>query len=182
MNKLDVEPMAKQLNLLAEVFDKRPVTAGAALVWFDTLKDFPVEAVTGILIGWPKTHGRFPTPTEVWRVLNEEATKQREYKAAVEQSQNVQELNWSNSAAGNAALLKMKEILARPKTNMKDHFRAMRDNPESSHMQVRFAKEALHNLGERDEVATELPPMKRIPLPEERIPGSDDDLGMVAQA
>lgn len=177
MIRADIPVMAKQLNLLAEVFDKKQISDGATLVWFDTLKEFQVEKVTGILIGWPKGHGKFPTPAEVWRVANDEAVKDREYKAAVERQQNKQDLQWGQSAAGEAALKRMKEILSRPKGNFRDHYIAMRDNPESSGFQRQFAKEALRNLGVREEVAVQDPPMTRIALPEERIPGADDHLG-----
>lgn len=58
------------------------------------------------------------------------------------------------------------------------HFTRMADDPKSSGWQKRFALDALRNLGGRHETkkAAPPPPMVRVPLPEERIPGADDAL------
>ena len=84
MTKTDTPLLATQLNALAEVFDKRTQTPAAVQVWMDTLREFPTERVLGLLIAWPKSHGKFPTPNDAWKILNEQSIDNREQRAAEE--------------------------------------------------------------------------------------------------
>lgn len=88
MHKTDLTLMAAQLNALAEVFDKKPVSPKALEVWFDALREFPVERVMDRLNTWARSHGKFPTPAEVWKAVNEFQVDRREEKAADEARQN----------------------------------------------------------------------------------------------
>ena len=119
MLRTDIPTMAKQLNLLAEVFDKKPISEGAALVWFDTLKDFKTEKVCSLLIAWPKAHGKFPTPAEVFRVCNEAASSELEAKA---QRENKAELEWVRSPRALEFLTRMKATLNKPKRSPLQHW------------------------------------------------------------
>ena len=84
MQKFDAGLLANQLNGLAEVFDKKALTPKALEIWFDTLKEFPLERVISTLISWPKSHQKFPVPSELWKILNEQAIDSREAIAASE--------------------------------------------------------------------------------------------------
>lgn len=86
MQKLDVHLLGSNLNALAEAFDHKPVTPKALEIWFDTLKEFPTELVMSMLISWPKLHGKFPMPAEVWRLSNDIGATDRERKAVAERA------------------------------------------------------------------------------------------------
>lgn len=118
MQKFDAELLAKNLNCLAEVFDRKPVTAGALQAWFDVLKEFPTERIMGVLIGWPKSHNKFPTPADVWKVCNEICIDEREHKARQER----QIERWEPSTRGHEFLAKMRQMLNRPARRPKEHW------------------------------------------------------------
>ena len=84
MQSIDLPQLTKELNALAEVFDRKPLTEKAAKVWFDTLREFPSELVLSLVIAWPKTHTKFPAPADVWKAMNERAADMRERKAEQE--------------------------------------------------------------------------------------------------
>lgn len=119
MQSLDLPQFVKELNALAEVFDKKPVTGRASEVWFDTLKEFPVERVLGLLIAWPKTHNKFPAPAEIWKACSEVVAVDREKKARAEAMQNQSRtVGWHKSPAAEEALEKMRQIVG-AKTRIK---------------------------------------------------------------
>ena len=140
MNRSDIPTMANQLNLLAEVFDKKPISEKAALVWFDTLKDFKTEKVCSFLIAWPKTHGKFPTPAEVFRVCSEAASSELEAKA---QRENREEVTWAKSARGLEFLAKMKAALNKPSLDPIQHWRRVLEKEGACNLAKQYARECL---------------------------------------
>lgn len=140
MQKYDAETLAKNLNALAEVFDRKPVTAGALQAWFDVLKEFPTERVMGLLIGWPKTHGKFPTPAEVWKSCNECGIDEREHKALMEKKI---EPKWEKTAQGLAALKRMKEIINRPARTPRQHWEHVLKTKKPGSIGYEYAKKVL---------------------------------------
>ena len=152
MQKYDAELLAKNLNSLAEVFDKKPVTAGALQAWFDVLKEFPTERVMGTLIGWPKTHGKFPTPAEVWKVCNEVLIADREKRALLEKHADIQ---WERSPRGAEFLAQMKKIVNQPKRTPRQHWEHLLATKKPGDIGYEFAKQALKSKdrepGEDDE-------------------------------
>jgi hypothetical protein len=139
MTKTDIPVMANQLNALAEVFDKKPISEKAALVWFDTLKDFKTEKVCSLLIAWPKTHGKFPTPAEVWKVCNEMASSELEAKA---QRENREEVRWEKSERGLEFLKQMSALLKRPAVDPRTHWKRVLDS-DSCELSKQYARQAL---------------------------------------
>ena len=87
MQKLDAPQMAKILGSLAEAFDRKAIGTSGLEVWFDTLREFPTHAVFVLLQSWPKTHGKFPVPAEIWKILNDSATQERERKAKADKAE-----------------------------------------------------------------------------------------------
>lgn len=157
MNRIDIPTMAAQLNLLAEVYEKRHVTEKAALVWFDTLKEFPTERVCGILIGWPKTHGKFPVPAEVWKSCNDFSIGDREARAAREKAAVFEPT--ADPAHVRKMLHAMREILKRPKLSPREHWQKMLATKPAGSIGHTFATQALkpktvhREPGEDDELA-----------------------------
>lgn len=157
MTRADIPTMAKQLNLLAEVFDKRPISEGAALVWFDTLKDFKTEKVCSLLIAWPKTHGKFPTPAEVFKVCNDAASSELESKA---QRENRAELEWVKSPRAMEFLAQMKATLNKPKRTPIQHWLQVYETKPVGAIGHTYAAQVLKKLNK---------------LPRVREPGQDDE-------
>lgn len=158
MQKVDLQVLANQLNALAEVFDKKPVSPKGLEVWFDTMRDFPTERVLSVLIGWAKTHTKYPSPAEVWKVVNEISIDLREEKQREERAQIEREYRQMGVTAQGSAIIKaMHEILAKPKRTPKEHWRYVLSLKNPPHLAAEYAREALkHELIER-------------------IPGEDDD-------
>jgi hypothetical protein len=145
MLKVDLPTLAKQLNALAEVFDKKPVTPGALEVWFDTLREFPCEDVMALLIGWPKTRAKFPVPSEVWKAMNERGIDQREKKAAQERAENRGRL-FLPTPKGEEFLAKIKAMLKAPRLTPREHWHCVLANAEPGSISERYALEALAKL------------------------------------
>lgn len=157
MQALDVPVMAAQLNALAEVFDKKPVSEKASMVWFDTLKDFKTEKVCSILIAWPKTHTKFPSPADVFKVCNEAASSEMEAKA---QRDNRQEVTWEKSPRAMEFMAKMKATLKKPKPDPIEHWKHTYATQPKGSIGYRYAEEALK---------------KKNAFVVDREPGSDDE-------
>lgn len=87
MQRTDIDLLGRQLNALAEAFDKKPVTVKAMEIWFDALREFPTERVMDVLNHWAKSHARFPVPSEVWKIVNERMADVREERAIEEKKQ-----------------------------------------------------------------------------------------------
>lgn len=158
MIKPDLPVLAKQLNALAEVFDKKPVAPGALEVWFDTLREFPTDQVMTLLISWPRTHGKFPVPAEVWKSMNEWAIEQRERKALLER----REPAFHPGVGGAKAeefIEKMRATLNNPAFSPLEHWKRVHERQPSGSVGQRYAEEVLKKRG----------------VILDREPGSDDE-------
>jgi len=157
----DLRTLAARLSDLAEVCDRKPPSERAMAVWFDTLKEFPIERVASLLIAWPKTHTKFPAPAELWKVVNDMGIGERETRAARENAG-----SFHPGVGGERAeefIAKMRAILKRPKWTPLEHWRANLKRFPKEHIGHRYALEALH--------AKEI-----IEQPEmQREPGQDDE-------
>lgn len=163
MQKYDAQTLAQNLNALAEVFEKKPVTAKALEVWFDTLREFPTERVMGLLINWPKSHPKFPTPAEVWKACNECSIAEREEKAAIERRANTGPVEWPKTEHAQRCLAMMRDILKKPKRTPIQHWEWVLSAPKGS-IGHRYAVEALADLRGRAGL-----------LAPSREPGQDDE-------
>ena len=163
MTKYDLQALATQINLLAEVYEKKPVSPKALEVWFDTLKDFPAERVLSLLISWPKTHLKFPVPSEVWKACNERALGEREAKAEAERAENLRQ-PFIRSERGAEFLARMRTTLARPKRSAREHWRHVLATAPSGSIGHRYASEILARLEQRQ---------GNVPIARE--PGQDDE-------
>lgn len=145
MQKFDVQILAQNLHALTEVYEKKPVSAKALEVWFDTLKEFPTERIMGLLIHWPKQHTKFPTPAEVWRSCNETVIDEREAKAELERAENLRQ-PFIRSERGAEFLAQMKAILSRPKRRPVEHWRWVLENAPRDSIGEQYARQALAKL------------------------------------
>jgi hypothetical protein len=155
MNRVDIPAMASQLNLLAEVFDKKPISEKAALVWFDTLKEFPTDKVCSILIAWPKTHGKFPTPAEVWKASNEITITNREEVSRRRVDEPVCAPEVAKRFMG-----EVRKFLAKPGLSPRQHWQRVLETKPKDSIGYRYAMEALK---------------AKVGFPVEREPGQDDE-------
>lgn len=151
MQKFDADLLAKNLNSLAEVFDRKPVTPGALQAWFDTLREFPTERIMSVLMGWPKTHGRFPTPAEIWKVCTEIGSAEIERKAALE---NRAEVAWTRSAQGEKFLARMKSIINKPSRDPKQHWEHVLATQKPGDVGYEFARKVLKRERVEEEAET----------------------------
>lgn len=147
MQKYDAQTLAQNLNGLAEVFDKKPVSAKGLEVWFDTLKEFQTERVMGLLINWPKAHGKFPTPAEVWKACNETSIGEREDKSARERRENVTALSWPAKTAHAAeCLAQIRRIVSGPKGSPREHWQRLLNEAPSGSIARRYAEDVLKTM------------------------------------
>lgn len=158
MTKIDVQPLLNQLNGLAEVFDKKPITPKALEVWFDTLKEFPTEKVLGLLIVWPKSHNKFPAPSEVWKVCNDTAIATREKQANADKRDDMQ---WAKSPQGARFLEEMRKMLKQPARSPMEHWRHVLATQPKESVGYEWAKEILEKRRPGSVVEVE------------RVPGED---------
>lgn len=87
MQAYDNKVLADRLSELIEVYGAKPVSEKGLTVWFNVLKEFSTEKVCSILIAWPKSHTKMPSPAEVWKAVNEISIDERERKAALEKKE-----------------------------------------------------------------------------------------------
>jgi diketogulonate reductase-like aldo/keto reductase len=158
VTKIDLPVLAKQLNALAEVFDKKPVTPAALEVWFDTLREFPCEQVMTLLISWPQSHHKFPVPAEVWKSMNEWAIDRRERKALIERQQPAFHPGVGGAKA-EEFIAKMRATLNNPAFSPLEHWQRVYDKQPAGSIGRKYAEEVLKKKG----------------VIEEREPGSDDE-------
>lgn len=144
MQKYDVPALGEALNGLAEVFDKKAVPQKAFELWFETLKEFPAERVIGLLSNWPKGRGKFPVPSEIWKVLNEWAIDERE-RSNVSQKKQIQREYGQMGATphGERALDLIKTMLATPKPTPLEHWRSVMATPGLCDLSYEYAKKYL---------------------------------------
>lgn len=168
----DAAVLRDRLNELAEVFDKKPVGDRGLTVWFGVLREFPTEKVAGVLIGWAKSHGKFPTPAEVWKSCNEMSISEREAKA---QRENKEPIFYPGVGGQEAAkfIEKMREILRRPRWTPEEHWMRTLEKHKPGSIGHSYAKEALRKLKYSKEFDGKLSPDEEALLPRE--PGQDDE-------
>ncbi len=152
MQKLDLPALAGLLNALAETFDKKAVGAKALEVWFDTLREFAWERVVGLLQSWPKTHAKFPVPAEVWKILNDFSTQEREAKARSEKAEFARGFEYlGKTERGAQYIAEIAEILKRPKRTPIEHWRNVLATPGLPPISYEFANAALAKIDHRRE-------------------------------
>ena len=147
MQSIDLPNLTKELNTLTEVFEKRAITEKASKVWFDTLREFPTERVLSVIIGWPKTHAKFPTPADVWKVCNECLIDDREEKARLEK---LAEPQWVRSPRGGEFLAKMRKTINRPRRSPEEHWRHVLATKKPGDIGYEYAKQALEKRKHRE--------------------------------
>lgn len=158
MQSYDSKVLGERLNELAEVFDKKPVSEKGLMVWFGVLREFPTERVCGILISWPKTHTKFPSPAEVWKAVNDISINDREKKAEAENKQ-----EFYPGVGGEQAekfIAQMREILKRPKWSPMDHWKRLLATATPGSIGYEYATQVLK---------------QKNAMPIDRVPGEDDE-------
>jgi hypothetical protein len=115
MTPSDAPLLLKQLNALADVYEKKHITTAALQIWMDVLRDLPTEHIMDSLNNWARYKGRFPAPSEVWNSVNERGIKQREAKNAHEREINKQPYCFEErSARTDAFVQKIKDLYQQP--------------------------------------------------------------------
>lgn len=147
----DMLTLRDRLAELADVFERKAVTEKALKVWFDTLREFPIERVAGVLLGWPKSHNKFPTPADLWKVCSEIGSAEMERRAMLDKV----EVEWVPSTRGDEFLAKMKAVISRPKRTPREHWEHVLTTQRPGSEGYEYAKKIL----KRDE----------------REPGSDEE-------
>jgi hypothetical protein len=144
MDRLSGPLFMSTLNTLAEVFDKKQVTPKALEVWFDLLKEFEENRVVACLKNWPKTHNKFPAPSEVWKVLNEDATVRREQVAEAEKKSFEQGYRrLERSPETEAEFKAVMELLKTPKPTPAEHWQRVVETPGLCSKSYEYADEFL---------------------------------------
>ncbi len=158
MQAFDSKILLERLNELAEVFDKKPISEKGLTVWFGVLREFPTERVCGALIGWPKTHTKFPSPAEVWKTVNDISINDRERKAELENKQ-----EFYPGVGGEQAekfIAQMREVLKRPKWTPMQHWTRLLATAKPGSIGYEYATQVLK---------------QKNALPVDREPGQDDE-------
>lgn len=153
----DFPTLRDRLGELAEVFERKAPTEKALRVWFDVLKEFPCERVAGVLIGWPKLHTKFPAPAEVWKVVNEASSFERERRAA-EEAKAEPFYPGVGGRQAEAFIASIRKVINRPKWTPREHWERLLERSRPGSVSHRYAAEALKKLGARS-----------------REPGQDDE-------
>lgn len=153
----DMKTLGDRLNELAEVFDKKPVGEKGLTVWFGVLREFPTEKVCSILISWPKSHTKFPSPAEVWKAVNEIGINDREKKA---EQENGEEFFQRGSPQAKRFIAEIRQILKKPRLTPTQHFERNLIRFPAGHIGHDWAKDVLKKRG----------------IVCEREPGDDDEL------
>lgn len=141
MQAYDNKVLGERLNELAEVFDKKPVSEKGLTVWFGVLREFPTERVCGVLIGWAKTHTKFPSPAEVWKAVNDISINDREKKAEQENKQ-----EFYPGVGGEQAekfIARMREVLKKPKWSPMDHWKRLLATAKPGSIGYEYATQVL---------------------------------------
>lgn len=155
----DFSTLKARLDELAEVFERKTPTEKAIRVWFDVLKDFPIERVAGVLISWPKLHTKFPSPAEVWKIVSEATSFERERKAAQE-NRSQPFYPGVGGRQAEAFIASIQKILERPKWSPREHWERLLESSKPGSIGHRYAVAALKKLGARSA---------------QREPGEDDE-------
>lgn len=149
MQAIDSGVLRDRLSDLSEVFQAKAVSEKGLTVWFNVLREFPTEKVCGVLIGWPRSHNKMPSPNDVWKIVNDQMISEREKKAAIER--NEQPFSRAHEGVGGAQaekfISKMREILQRPKWTPKEHWERVLANSEAGSIGHEYAKAVLMKTG-----------------------------------
>jgi len=102
MLKNELPQLGTRLNQLAEVYERKAITAAALEVWFDALRSFALDAIFRILTDWPKEHQKMPTPADVCECMpgrvqsmkqaSDEANRRATHEIAVARAAAIQPL------------------------------------------------------------------------------------------
>lgn len=144
----DSKILGERLAELVEVFDRKPISEKGLTVWFNLLREFPTERVCGVLIGWPKTHTKFPAPADVWKLVNDLGIGDRERKAEEEN----RSAGFEPGVGGEQAekfIAQMRVILKRPRWTPREHWARVLDTQPEGSIGHQYAKEALMKMGAR---------------------------------
>ncbi len=163
MQAYDTATLRDRLNELAEVFEKKPVGEKGLTVWFGVLREFPTERVCGVLLGWPRSHQKFPTPSEIWKSCNEMSIAEREAKSLQEARDGASKQVFNPGVSGAQAskfIAQMRVILKSPRWTPMQHWQNNLKRFPKGHIGHERALEALR--------------MKQVEQ-EPRIPGEDDE-------
>lgn len=157
MQAYDTKILLERLNELAEVFDKKAVSEKGLTVWFGVLKEFPTKKVCSILISWPKSHTKFPSPAEVWKAVNEIGINDREKEA---EQENKEEFFQRGSPQAKRCIADIRLLHKKPRLTPTQHWERNLGRFPAGHIGHDWAKEVLEKRG----------------IVREREPGEDDEL------
>lgn len=165
MERMSIPRLIEKLNSLAETFDKKPVSVKAAEMWFEALREFDAELILSLLANWPKTHGKFPVPAELWKACNEIASEEREKRQQREKVELERSYkNFQRTPHGEKMLAIIKGIASAKKITPIQHWHnvlATEGLPTDTYI---FARACLKKI-DRSFVEVEV----------EREPGQDDE-------
>jgi len=88
MIESDKTEFFSRLNGLMEIFGKPKITAAAAQIWWDTVRNLDHNDAFTVLGYWAQNNHKPPAPADVWRIANDARTNRLEEKAAQERSSN----------------------------------------------------------------------------------------------
>lgn len=143
---IDSAVLRDRLSDLSEVFGAKAVSEKGLTVWFNVLREFPTEKVCGVLIGWPKSHGKMPTPNEVWKSVNEICISEREQKVAEERRRAPFEPEVSGEQAEHF-INQMRTLLKRPVVGPREHWERVLRTAAPGSIGHQYATEALMKMG-----------------------------------
>lgn len=158
MNQADLPTFAEHLNALAEVFGKAAIPTRAMKMWFETLSEFEAIPVNSTLRNWAKSNGKFPTPNDVWKSLNEGRSKSLEATAEAEKKSLTRWTDGGTTEHGRRAIQTIRRILATPKPDPRTHWDRVMATPGLPAISYRYAQAV---IGKRNVI--------------EREPGQDDE-------
>ena len=146
MKTYDAAQLSEALNGLAEALDRKPISAKGLEVWFGALKEFPTHVVLGLLNNWAKQHGKFPTPAEVWKTVNEILIADRERASAQLAAEAKAPVMFTRSEGGKRALREIRKILEVPKRSARAHWSHVLQTHKPQTIGHDYAKAALSSF------------------------------------
>lgn len=149
MKSHDAAQLAIHLTRLAETYDRKPLTAEALKVWFDTLKEFNAELVLGLLGTWAKRNTKFPAPADVWKVVNDIAMADRERASADLRKEAQQPVKFAKTEEGQRALKHIRRLMKKPKPTPLEHWQRVLQTAQVGTLAHDFAGQALRILERR---------------------------------
>ena len=149
MRTFDAAPLSTSINALAETFDRKTLTPKALEIWFDSLKEFPTDMILGLLKSWPKAHGKFPTPAEIWAIANNIQIAERDRAAAQLQAQAKQEVRFERTEAGSRAMAEIRKLARHRKPTAFAHWKSVLEKSTPDTIAYRYAAQAIAMLGHK---------------------------------